>query len=135
MANSLELDRHRGLRKGFLVQRANTNGVADPEGVLVAIHRSSLEKRFNYSVDWQDGNVPEELSPQKIVRSNFGDFPHWEDEAVKGQTWHAGDSHFWIRFHREGPDGGSCLFCGRMRGLMAANNLDSCSGPVRIELR
>jgi len=135
MSNELELERHRGLRVGFRVQRAGASGESDPEGELLKIHRQSPTKRFGYSVDWHNGEPIEELSPASIVRSNFGDFPHWEDAAAQKPVWVPGTLHYWTRFYRDRPDTGSCLYCGRMRSVLASSDRAECSGPVAVELR
>jgi hypothetical protein len=135
MSNELELERHQGLRLGFRVQRADAEGFDGPEGVLLAIHRDSPTKRFAYTVDWRNGEAPEELAPEAVMRSKFGDFPHWESDQAHRQRWAPGDTHYWIRFHKDEADGGSCLYCGKMRSVLASSDEQECRGPVSVELR
>ena len=133
MTDELNLDRKLGFRVGFLVQLANKNTETDKEGILVAIYRHAPRQHFRFAVDWQDGSAPKDYSSKEITRTNFADYPQWDSSEAAKHKWQPGDDHYWIKFGSS--EGGSCLYCGKMRGYMAVNNDSLCNGPVRVTLR
>lgn len=130
MSSELEIDHHKGLTVGDLVQRRDGS---EDEGELLAITRSRVGARFSYMVQWPDG-LEGHIAPNTVQKTRLSKFPAYGSPEAKAQVWKPGDSHFWIDTGF-GLTPGSCLFCGRMRGKVAARVYGECSGPARISLR
>lgn len=134
MNNNPERLSHRGLRVGFLVQRASLDPLTAPEGELLAIHRESSLGYFRYLIAWQYSDKLEELAPRSIAQTRRGDFPSWASTEAMAKSWCEGDPHFWVLFHRIKKDKGSCLFCGQMRAVVAKYNRGECRGHTPVKL-
>lgn len=130
MTNELEINTHQGLTVGDLVQRRDGS---EAEGELLAISRSKPGARFSYMIQWSDGTEGH-VVPNTVQKTRLSNFPAYESPEAQAQVWKPGESHFWVDTGL-GLTPGSCLFCGRMRGKVAARVYGECNGPARVSLR
>lgn len=132
MAGELSLERHGKLFVGELVQKV-ADGPNSAEGELIAISRETTKKRFRYTVRWTDGSVEQHIDPVRIQRTHYADFPDLDD--ARDRVWSPGDRHYWVMLKWSQLPNPSCLFCGRIRSVIAERVRSECTGPVKIGLR
>lgn len=130
VSNELEVTSHQSLTVGDLVQRRNGSS---EEGELLAISRTKPGARFSYMIQWLDG-VEGHVNPNTVQKTQLSEFPAYDSAEAQAQIWSPGLPHYWVD-SGFGLSAGSCLFCGRMRGKVAARVFGECAGPARIELR